>query len=119
MSDILLPNKLLIPHARPDLVARSRLIKQLNQGLYRTLTLISAPAGFGKTTLVVEWVDSLRLNKQDSGDPYVAWLSLDEGDKDPRRFLAYLIAALKGLKGIASTFGDEALLVAGTISVQK
>jgi LuxR family maltose regulon positive regulatory protein len=63
------------------------LIERLNEGLYRKLTLISAPAGFGKTTLVSEWI-------ADCGRP-VAWVSLDERDDDPSRFLTYLIAALQ------------------------
>jgi LuxR family maltose regulon positive regulatory protein len=63
------------------------LIEQLNDGLHRKLTLISAPAGFGKTTLVSEWVVC--------GKCPVAWLSLDKEDSDPRRFLSYLVAALQ------------------------
>jgi LuxR family maltose regulon positive regulatory protein len=63
------------------------LIERLNEGLHRKLILISAPAGFGKTTLVNEWVAGC-------GRP-TAWLSLDEGDNDPTRFLAYLVTALQ------------------------
>jgi LuxR family maltose regulon positive regulatory protein len=85
--DQLLSTKLFIPKPRPDLVSRPRLIEQLNDGLRRKLTLISAPAGFGKTTLVSEWVANC-------GRP-VAWLSLDKEDSDPRRFLDYLVAALQ------------------------
>jgi LuxR family maltose regulon positive regulatory protein len=71
------------------MVARTRLIERLNEGLSAggKLTLISAPAGFGKTTLVSEWVVG-------RGQP-AAWLSLDDGDSDPTRFLTYLIAALQ------------------------
>ena len=89
MSDPLLLTKLYIPPPRPKIVLRPRLIERLNEGLSagRKLTLISASAGFGKTTLVSEWVASC-------GQP-VAWLSLDEGDNDPTRFLTYLIAALQ------------------------
>jgi LuxR family maltose regulon positive regulatory protein len=87
------------------MVRRSRLIERLNEGLSigRKLTLISASAGFGKTTLVSEWIDSCK-------EP-VAWLSLDGGDNDPNRFLTYLIAALQTLtpgNGGAS-FGAKAL----------
>ncbi len=79
--------KLFVPPPRPRVVPRPRLIKQLNDGLYGKLTLVSAPAGFGKTTLVSEWLASC-------GRP-AAWLSLDEGDSDPARFLLYLVAALR------------------------
>jgi LuxR family transcriptional regulator, maltose regulon positive regulatory protein len=83
----ILATKLYIPPPRPKVVSRPRLIEALSGGLHRKLTLISAPAGFGKTTLVSEWVAG-------SGEP-IAWLSLDEGDNDPARFLTYLIAALQ------------------------
>src|SRR5216683_1670524 len=87
MSTPILATKLYIPPPRPNLVLRHRLIERLNEGLHRKLTLISAPAGFGKTTLVSEWL---------AGGPRpAAWLSLDEGDNDPARFLAYLVAALQ------------------------
>jgi LuxR family maltose regulon positive regulatory protein len=79
--------KLFVPPPRPRVVPRPRLIKQLNDGLYGKLTLVSAPAGFGKTTLVSEWLAGC-------GRP-AAWLSLDEGDSDPPRFLLYLVAALR------------------------
>ena len=85
----LLRTKLYIPPLRPELVLRPRLIERLNAGLDRKLTLVSAPAGFGKTTLLSEWVD--RCVRP------VAWLSLDKGDNDLTRFLAYLIAALQTL----------------------
>jgi LuxR family maltose regulon positive regulatory protein len=71
------------------LVPRSHLIQQLEEGLHlgRRMTLVSAPAGFGKTTLLSDWLRQ--------ADRPVAWLSLDDGDNDPTRFLAYLIAALQ------------------------
>ncbi len=86
----ILQTKLYIPPIRPELVSRPRLIERLNAGLPagRKLTLISAPAGFGKTTLVSEWVAGC-------DERPAAWLSLDEGDNDPTRFLAYLVAALQ------------------------
>jgi LuxR family maltose regulon positive regulatory protein len=91
----LLQTKLYIPPVRPELVSRPRLTERLNEGLHRKLTLISAPAGFGKTTLVCEWVQAMR----GATPPIpVAWLSLDEGDNDPVRFLAYVIAALQTTK---------------------
>ena len=92
MSTPILATKLYIPPPRPKIVPRPRLIERLNEGLSsgRKLTLISAPAGFGKTTLVSEWVAVC-------GRP-VAWLSLDEGDNDPARFISYLVAALQTIK---------------------
>jgi LuxR family maltose regulon positive regulatory protein len=83
----ILKTKLYMPPPRTDLVHRSRLTERLNQGIKGKLTLISAPPGFGKTTLTSEWLT-------DYGEP-VAWLSLDEGDNDPHRFLEYLIAAMQ------------------------
>jgi LuxR family maltose regulon positive regulatory protein len=87
MSPELLSTKLFTPPVRKNIVPRPRLIEQLNEGLEGKLTLISAPAGFGKTTLVSEWLANC-------GRP-IAWLSLDEGDNDLARFLTYLIAALQ------------------------
>jgi LuxR family transcriptional regulator, maltose regulon positive regulatory protein len=94
MPTPILTTKLYLPPPRPDVVLRSRLIARLNAGLYRKLALICAPAGFGKTTLLSAWL-------ADCGRPS-AWLSLDEGDSDPSRFLAYLVAALQT---IAPTIG--------------
>ncbi|NOZ51350.1 MAG: hypothetical protein GXP37_15100 [Chloroflexi bacterium] len=99
MGTPLLTTKLYVPPVRPELVPRPRLIKRLHEGLHRKLTLISAPAGFGKTTLLSEWV-------QGGGRP-VAWLSLDNGDNDPVQFLNYLIAALQQVdEGIGRTVRD-------------
>jgi LuxR family maltose regulon positive regulatory protein len=98
MSAPILTTKLYVPPPRLKVVFRSRLIERLNEGLRRKLTLISAPAGFGKTTLVSEWVAGCERP--------VAWLSLDEGDKDPTRFLAYLVAALQT---IAANIGEGVL----------
>ena len=102
MPETLLRTKLYIPPLRPNLVPRPRLIEQLNQGLHlgHKLTLISAPVGFGKTTLVSGWI-------ADCERP-VAWLSLDEGDNDPARFLAYLVAALQT---VAANIGEGVLAV--------
>jgi LuxR family transcriptional regulator, maltose regulon positive regulatory protein len=94
----ILATKLYIPPLRPHIVSRPRLIERLNEGLHRKLILISAPAGFGKTTLVSEWVEGIERP--------TAWLSLDEGDNDPARFLAYLVAALQT---IAPTIGEGVL----------
>jgi LuxR family maltose regulon positive regulatory protein len=83
----LLTTKLSVPPPRPDLVARPRLIQRLNEGLPRKLTVISAPPGYGKTTLLAEWLDGLQRP--------VAWLSLDEGDNDPVQFFRYLVASFQ------------------------
>ncbi len=85
----ILATKLYIPPPPPKVVIRTRLIERLDEGLSegRKLSLISAPAGFGKTTLVSEWIAS--------GERPAAWLSLDEGDSDPSRFLTYLVSALQ------------------------
>ncbi len=104
MSDLLLKTKFSMPVVRKDMVARSGLIEKLNNSLWqahgfaRKLTLISAPAGFGKTSLVVDWLNNLGLQ--------VVWLSLDQNDNDPVRFLAYLIAGLNKIDikiGLAAT----------------
>ena len=87
MSTPLLATKLFLPPKRPKVVLRPRLIERLMAGIGRKLTLVSASAGFGKTTLVSEWANG-------AGRP-TAWLSLDEGDSDPIRFLAYFVAALR------------------------
>lgn len=97
-----LATKLYIPPPPPKVVVRTRLIERLNEGLSAggKLTLISAPAGFGKTTLIAEWVATLAPNPSpnERGEGVrVAWLSLDEGDSDLRRFLTYLVAALQNV----------------------
>jgi LuxR family maltose regulon positive regulatory protein len=89
MSTPILATKLYIPPPRPKVVPRPHLIERLNEGFYRmpSVALISAPAGFGKTTLVSDWVHQNKVP--------TAWLSLDEGDNHPSRFLAYLVAAVQ------------------------
>lgn len=90
MTTPLLATKLYIPPPRPNIVRRPRLIARLNAGLDRKLTLLSAPAGFGKTTLLSDWIAG--CGRQ------VAWLSLDKGDSDPTRFLTYLVVALQTIE---------------------
>lgn len=85
----LLRTKLFVPHAHPELVARPRLMEGLDTSLQCRLTLVSAPAGFGKTTLLSAWATQQPLP--------LAWVSLDERDNDPARFWAYVIAALQTL----------------------
>ena len=98
MATPVLVTKLYIPPPRSGVVARPRLIERLNGRPPRKLTLISAPAGFGKTTLVSEWL---------AGSEYLtAWLSLDDADNEPTRFLTYLIAALQT---VAPNVGDGVL----------
>jgi LuxR family maltose regulon positive regulatory protein len=103
-SDLLLVTKLYIPPASHNLVSRPRLTARMNEGLRHTLTLVSAPAGFGKTTLLSEWVRRRRDEKAPS--PPIAWVSLDGGDNDPVRFWAYFIAALETLQ---SGIGESAM----------
>ena len=81
----ILSTKLSIPPLRSRLVRRTRLIQKLNQGLEYGLVLVSAPAGYGKSTLLSAWLSQVKMTS--------AWLTLDEGDNDPPRFLAYLAAA--------------------------
>ncbi|MDQ6662374.1 MAG: LuxR family transcriptional regulator, partial [Chloroflexota bacterium] len=94
----ILATKLYIPPLRPHVVSRPRLLARLNEGLHRKLTLLAAPAGFGKTTLLSAWVAGCACQ--------VAWLSLDKEESDPTRFLTYLVAALQT---IAPTLGEGVL----------
>src|SRR5687768_2363695 len=100
VSSPILATKLYIPPLPPKIVVRTRLLERLDKGLSEgsKLSLISAPAGFGKTTLVSEWLAS--------GKRPTAWLSLDEGDSDPTRFLIYLVSALQT---IAPKLGEGAM----------
>jgi LuxR family transcriptional regulator, maltose regulon positive regulatory protein len=95
-SDAILTTKLYVPRLRPNYVSRPRLTKKLDEA--SKLTLISATAGFGKTSLLSEWVTAT--------DRAVAWLSLDEGDNDSVRFLTHFIAALETIR---PEVGEEAL----------
>jgi LuxR family maltose regulon positive regulatory protein len=99
-SSSLLQTKLKIPPVRPDLVPRPRLIEYLKAGLHCKLTLVSAPAGFGKTTLLSEWATNCERP--------VAWLSLDRSDNDPARFWAYFVAALQCAR---ANIGEVALMM--------
>src|SRR5215469_6728141 len=93
----LLATKLHVPRPRAQLVSRPELIERLQEGIQGPLTLVSAPAGFGKTTLLAQWL-------VESGTP-VAWLSLAPEDNEPTRFLTYLIAALQTLDPHIGTVG--------------
>ena len=98
----ILATKLYIPPVRPDLVSRPRLVARLEEGLRLgcKLTLVSAPAGFGKTTLLSEWIAACRAQAR------FAWVSLDEGDNDTPRFWSYAITALQAFE---SAIGQAAL----------
>lgn len=95
-----LTTKLYVPQARQNIVVRTRLCERLEEGLQHKLTLVSAPAGFGKTTLLGEWCSRLPIP--------TAWLSLEAQDDNPARFLAYLIAAIQT---VAPQLGENALAV--------
>ncbi|QBD76717.1 hypothetical protein EPA93_12160 [Ktedonosporobacter rubrisoli] len=92
----LLAPKLHLPRPTASLLARERLLARLDDGLLRKLTLIQAPAGFGKTTLVSNWIET--RHKHDRSSPQVAWVALDEGDNDPIRFWHYLIVACQAFQ---------------------
>jgi LuxR family transcriptional regulator, maltose regulon positive regulatory protein len=98
----LLETKLYVPRRRlrPGLVPRPRLIQRLDRGVERRLTLVSAPAGFGKTTLLAEWVAGA------AGEGRAAWLSLDQGDNNLERFWSYVVTALRSVR---SEVGESAL----------
>ena len=96
----ILITKLYIPPLQPKTVLRPHLVKRLNDCMQCRLTLVSASAGFGKTTLISEWVAGCKQT--------VAWLSLDEEHKDPTRFLTYFIAALQT---IVADIGDGLLVM--------
>jgi len=87
--DQLLATKFFIPSSSHALIPRPRLIELLNTSLECPLTLVSAPAGFGKTTLLSTWVQSLSPER-----PRIAWVSLDEGDNEPVLFWMYVLTAL-------------------------
>lgn len=101
MESPLLSTKFYAPVPRPGLVSRPRLVEQMEAGVRQNhrLTLVSAPPGFGKTTLIGEWLGG--------GRRPVAWLSLDEADNDPVRFIQYLVAALQQ---VDETVGQATLL---------
>src|SRR5829696_9034734 len=87
MDRQILRAKLYVPRVRPDNVRRERLYGRLGRGVGRELTVVTAPAGFGKTTLLADWSRRTELP--------VAWVSLDERDDDPVRFLLYVISAIE------------------------
>ena len=96
-ADPLLATKLHVPRPPLQLVRRPRLVKRLQQGLERPLTLIAAPAGFGKTTLLSTWFQDAPVSP--------AWVSLDSGDDDPTRFWSYTLAALDTVRAGLGVIG--------------
>ena len=99
--DVLLATKLQVPRSRPGLVTRRRLADQLEDGLNRGLVLVAAPAGYGKSVVLSEWVRGMTQS--------VAWLSLDGGDNDPVRFWRHVLAALDVVRpGLAGRLGPLA-----------
>lgn len=96
-----LVTKLCIPPRRPGVITRHRLHEKLDAGMILGMTLVSAPAGSGKTTLVAEWL-------RHAGCP-AAWLSLDEGDNDPARFFTYLLAALRQIEPLLGAAAEAML----------
>ena len=91
----LLQTKLYIPPTRTSIVPRPRLIEQLSNGLNGKLTLLSAPAGFGKTTLITDWLFQIERPE--------AWVSLDEDDSDPQQFFSYVAAAIRPFPDIQNS----------------
>ena len=116
MNTSLLNTKFHIPLVRSNMVSRRRLVDQLNAGLDRKLTLISAPAGFGKSTLVREWIAYLvnAVNTEEKRVCKIAWLSLDESDNEYKRFLTYFVAAQQS----AETWKDSDSAIANEAFAQ-
>ena len=104
----ILQTKLHKPISRPNLVHRRRLIEKLEEGITarRIMTLVTGPAGYGKTTLITDWL-------QETGHK-CAWLSLDEDDNDLNRFIHYLVAAIKE---VAPSFGQSALSIMKSVQI--
>lgn len=107
---LLVSTKLRVPPSRPNLVSRDRLLSLLSRAEPRRLVLISAPAGFGKTTLAASWARS-NANR-------VAWISLDEGDNDPARFWSYFVAALTGIAVEPDEVAQTGLRSAGSGDIE-
>ena len=113
MAEILLQTKLFVPPKRPFLISRPHLITKLNEGLMGKLTLASAPAGFGKTTLISTWLNQLAATHK------TAWLSLDESDNDPVRFFAYFIGALQTVEtAVGQSLANTSQLPPAEVAMQ-
>ena len=99
MANLVVATKLHVPRLRPDIVHRQRLLELLNHGAQSRLTLLSAPAGFGKTTLLVDWLATRKTARLGR-----AWVSLDQADNEAAAFWAHLIA---GVRGAADELGQD------------
>jgi LuxR family maltose regulon positive regulatory protein len=96
----ILETKINIPRLPDQTTARNRLIKKLDEGLNKKLTILSAPAGFGKSTLLCQWLENKHAN--------AAWLSIDEADNDINRFIAYII---KSIQKLSTEIGGTSLSI--------
>ncbi len=108
MDRQVLKAKLYVPRCRSNAVSPPRLHESLDEGARRELTVVSAPAGFGKTTLLADWSRRSELP--------VAWISLDERDDDPARFFSYVIAAIGT---IHKDFGTTTRAFLGSLQSQE
>ncbi len=102
MPSTLIQTKILVPPVRPTWVKRPSLVSQLNNGLDRKLLLVSAPAGYGKSTLLSEWVHQVPVP--------AAWLTLESADNSPSRFWSYFVSALRTLPAFRELRPEESLL---------
>ncbi|MDN5791051.1 MAG: helix-turn-helix transcriptional regulator, partial [Micrococcales bacterium] len=113
MARPVMATKLYVPLARPGLVPRPRLLERLRRGVESRLTLVSAPAGFGKTTLLADW-----LGEQAQGERRVAWVSLDHRDSEPTSFWTYVLTAVaNAAKGVGAN--ALALLETGPAALEQ
>ena len=108
MSTPILTTKFFIPPTRKELVQRQRLLNRLSQGIERKLTLVSGPAGFGKTTLLSAWVAELQRP--------VGWISLDAADNDWSSFVSFLI---KGLQNISAGIANDIIEMLSSAKTQE
>jgi LuxR family maltose regulon positive regulatory protein len=99
MNIPLLSTKFYIPPVRPGVVSRPRLLERLDAGFHAKLILISAPAGYGKTTLITQWIQQIQANNT----AQICWYSLDEDDHGTQQFFRYLASAVEALPGMQST----------------
>lgn len=101
---MLIPAKLAVPPIHAQTIARSRLVARLQAGITGALTLISAPPGYGKSTVVASWLQQLQQDPTPSHA--VAWLTLDEDDNDPQLFFSYLAAAIQAIPGVQHNLAE-------------